>query len=111
MYTEGGESSQVSSLKTCWRKFIPPPILFKLDSERRRSAEIKSKLHTIHPNPGPRNKTEEGIRKRREGRKIRREEKGLSLLDGTFNHSSSNAESILPSFSLLLTFILKILVG
>ena len=33
------------------------------------------RLQTIHPNPGPRDQTEEGIRIRRERRKARRTEK------------------------------------
>ena len=47
------------------------------DELSRLTAEIKLKLQTIHPNPGPhtRDKTEEGKRKRREKRKEKREEK------------------------------------
>ena len=36
---------------------------------------IKIKLQTIHPNPGPRNKTEEAKKKRREKRYQRRNER------------------------------------
>ena len=38
---------------------------------------VKIQLRTIHPNPGPRDKTEEGKRRRRERRYERRKEKKL----------------------------------
>ena len=38
---------------------------------------LKWKLRTVHPNPGPRDKTEEGKTRRRERRKARRREKRL----------------------------------
>ena len=64
------------SLKTCRLKFT----IIKTSSvceRRRRIAEIKSRLETIHPNPGPgrRNKTEEGKKLRRERKYKRRDEK------------------------------------
>ena len=45
-----------------------------LDERRRRGAEIRLRLQTIHPNPGPRSgrRTEEAKRIRREKRKLRR---------------------------------------
>ena len=42
---------------------------------RRRSCKISARLRTIHPNPGPRDKTEEGKKARRERRYKRRSEK------------------------------------
>ena len=42
-------------LKTCWRNTITAT-----DERRRREREIEINLQTIHPNPGPRDKTEEG---------------------------------------------------
>ena len=44
-------------------------------SKRALEAEIKSQLATIHPNPGPRDKTEAGKERRRERRKEKRKEK------------------------------------
>ena len=42
-------------------------------SQRLVAVTIKSRLVTIHPNPGPtRDKTEEGVAQRREGRKQKR---------------------------------------
>ena len=38
---------------------------------------LKWKLRTIHPNPGPRDKSEEGKKRRRERRKARRQEKRI----------------------------------
>ena len=59
------------SLKTCRQQFIGKT--FK--NVRSLGAHIKFYLQTIHPNPGPRDKTEEGKARRRERRKLRREEK------------------------------------
>ena len=65
----------------------PPKTIFRLgpirsaerrsgqDEDRRRKAEVKMRLRTIHPNPGPREKTEEAKARRRERRKERRKEK------------------------------------
>ncbi len=46
-----------------------------IHKKKRRENEIKIRLRTIHPNPGPSDKTEEGKRMRRERRKNRRIEK------------------------------------
>ena len=59
------------SLKTCRQQFIGKT--FK--NVRSLGAHIKFYLQTIHPNPGPRDKTEKGKARRRERRKLRREEK------------------------------------
>ena len=45
------------------------------EEERRLSKEIERALETIHPNPGPRDKTEEGRKRRNERRYKRRAEK------------------------------------
>ena len=48
-----------------------------LDERRRRGAEVRMRLQSIHPNPGPRNRqrrTEEAKKVRREKRKARRKE-------------------------------------
>ena len=42
------------------------------NEERRRAAEVRMSLQTIHPNPGPRDKSEEGKRRRRGRRKAAR---------------------------------------
>ena len=60
------------SLKICWPK---PNWADKLE-ERCLVSFIKFKLSTIHPNPGPgRDKTEEGKKRRREGRYQKRKDK------------------------------------
>jgi exonuclease III len=78
------------SIKTCRLQII---IAFMERGSRRRwEAEIKDKLRTIHPNPGPRDKTAEGkertsLRRRqtreekREGRRERREAKRANRLN------------------------------
>ena len=45
------------------------------DERRRRLAEIRMRLQSIHPNPGPRDKTEEGKRRRMERKKAARKRK------------------------------------
>ena len=42
------------------------------DEERRRTTEVRMRLQSIHPNPGPRDKSDEGKRRRRERRKAAR---------------------------------------
>ena len=42
------------------------------DERRRRETEIRMSLQSIHPNPGPRDKTEEGKRRRMERKKAAR---------------------------------------
>ncbi len=62
------------SIKTYWRR----PIQALFLTERSLLNSIKSRLHTIHPNPGPgrtRNKTEEGRKNRRDRRYEKRKEK------------------------------------
>ena len=45
------------------------------DEERRRTTEVRMRLQSIHPNPGPRDKSDEGKRRRRERRKAARDRK------------------------------------
>ena len=45
------------------------------DERRRRLTEVRMRLQSIHPNPGPRDKSDEGKRRRRERRKAARERK------------------------------------
>ena len=63
----GGALAELSlSLKTCRRKITQGA------EERRRGVEVRFRLQTIHPNPGPRDKTERGREERRERRKEKR---------------------------------------
>ena len=60
------------SLKTCRRRTYSTNVFC---DRRHLISVVKMQLSTIHPNPGPRDKTEEGRRKRREGRYKKRAEK------------------------------------
>ena len=73
------------SLKTCRRNTITAT-----DERRRREREIEINLQTIHPNPGPRDKTEEGKRARRERRKEKRNEKRRARINTTSQKSLLN---------------------
>ncbi len=70
--------------KRYWRRptraFGKGPRGFEQGGRSQREGELKWRLRTIHPNPGPnkRDKTEEGKRRRRERRKERRKEKRLA---------------------------------
>ena len=72
------------SLKRYWRRptraFGKGSRGFEQGGRSQREGELKWRLRTIHPNPGPnkRDKTEEGKRRRRERRKERRKEKRLA---------------------------------
>ena len=46
-----------------------------IDEERRRRTEVRMRLQSIHPNPGPRDKTQEGRNQRRQRRYEKRKEK------------------------------------
>ena len=67
------------SLKTCRPKFYRTEKMsshiLSQGSLRSIEAYISTKLITIHPNPGPRDKTEDGKRRRRERRYEKRREK------------------------------------
>ena len=67
-------ADSLSSLKTCRLK-TPPTLSTTTTDKRTRTKQIEIRLQTIHPNPGPRDKTDEGKRQRRERRKQRRIEK------------------------------------
>ena len=65
----------LSSSTTCWLRFTVRTFIVTRD-RRRRTSEIKRKLETIHPNPGPgRDNTEAGVRARMERKYERRREK------------------------------------
>lgn len=73
-----------SSIKIYWRR--PSWALLGVGVLRGvREGEIKWRLETIHPNPGPRDKTAEGLRSRRERRYKKRKEK-RSANDKTKEH-------------------------
>ena len=45
----------------------------RVEEERRRAAQVRAELSTIHPNPGPRSEDERRKRReRRKGRRVRR---------------------------------------
>ena len=69
-----------------WPICSPPKTILRLgpsrsekvscvDEKRRRRTEVRMRLQSIHPNPGPRDKTEEGKRQRRLRRYAKRKEK------------------------------------
>ena len=76
------------SIKRYWRRptwaFIRVSRGYIEGGRRQTEAEIKWRLRTIHPNPGPntRDKTEEGRRRRRERRSERRKEKRAARNQG-----------------------------